>query len=121
MRQIDWAVLVVFAFGVLSPLFSQIGANKVVYLEAIAVAILVYFAIRVTTRKTVHVGWGAGLIGIGGAWLALCGMLPSSLKHPCCPSRRPSSLKHPCCPSRLVARPVAAFATRPISACQGIR
>jgi len=69
-RVVDWAALAVLAFEVPSFLFSQYRANSASTVEAIAVAVLVYILIRIQILTPLQAGWMAGIVAIGGSWLA---------------------------------------------------
>jgi len=74
MRTIDWAALAVFAFEAPSLLFSQYRANSVSAAEAIGVAVLAYFVIRLAIHTRPRAAWLAALLGVGGAGLAFSGL-----------------------------------------------
>jgi len=74
MRKVEWAALAIFSFEAPSLLFSQYRANSVSAAEAIAVAVLSYFAIRLAIRTRPRTAWLAALLGLGGAGLAFSGL-----------------------------------------------
>lgn len=73
MRAVDWGILLVCAFEIPSLLFSQYRANGIRSSWAVAIAVLVYFAVRFTIRKPIQTACLSGVLGLGGAWLALSG------------------------------------------------
>jgi hypothetical protein len=74
MRAVDWGALLLAAFEIPSLLLSQYRANSTRTSGAIAIAVLVYFAIRLTVRAPLQVASLAGVLGLGGAWLAFSGL-----------------------------------------------
>jgi len=74
LRAVDGGVLLVFVFEAPSLLFSQYCANSLGTSEAIAVAVLVYFVIRLVISGPRETVWLVGLLGIGNAWLAFSGV-----------------------------------------------
>jgi O-Antigen ligase len=75
MRTVDWTALAIFAFEIPSVLFSQHRVNSVRASEAVAISVLVYFVLRLTIHTRLRTAWLAGLLGLGGAWLAFSGIL----------------------------------------------
>jgi hypothetical protein len=55
-------------------MFSQDRANSVGAAEALALSVLVYFALRVLLRAPLRAAWLAALVGLRGAWLASIGI-----------------------------------------------
>jgi tetratricopeptide (TPR) repeat protein len=74
-RTIDWAALALLIFEIPSVLFSQYRANSIRASEVVALSVLVYFALRVLMRAPQRAAWLAALLGLGGAWLAVTGIL----------------------------------------------
>ena len=75
MRAVDWAALALLAFEIPSLLFSQVRANSVRATETVALSVLTYFVLRLLMRTPLRAAWLAALLGLGGAWLALSGIL----------------------------------------------
>src|SRR5438270_581022 len=75
MRRVDWVLLAIFGFEVPSLWFSQYRANSVAAYETVAFAALAYFLTRLTIHTRLRIALLAGLIGLGGAWLAFSGIL----------------------------------------------
>jgi hypothetical protein len=67
---VDWCVLCVFVFEFSSLLFSPYRPNSVGTSEAIAIAVLTYFAIRLVVRKSRETALLAGILSVSGTWLA---------------------------------------------------
>ncbi len=74
LRPVDWAALALLAFEVPSLWFSQYRANSVGASEAVALSVVVYFALRLLVRAPLRAAWLAALVGLGGAWLAVSGI-----------------------------------------------
>jgi tetratricopeptide (TPR) repeat protein len=74
-RATDWAALALLAFEIPSIFFSQYRANSIRASEVVALSVLVYFALRLLMRAPVRAAWLAALLGLGGAWLAISGIL----------------------------------------------
>jgi Tfp pilus assembly protein PilF len=72
---VDWAVLALLISEALSLVFSQDRANSIGASEVVALSILVYVALRLLIPKPTWAAWLAAAIGLGGAWLALRGIL----------------------------------------------
>jgi tetratricopeptide (TPR) repeat protein/O-antigen ligase len=75
MRMVDGAALALLAFEIPSLLYSQVRANSVYATEVVALAVLAYFALRLLMREPIRAAWLAGLVGLGGAGLAISGIL----------------------------------------------
>jgi hypothetical protein len=73
-RAADWCVLAIAASELPSLLFSQYRANSVRTAWGILVAALVYYAVRLAVRRGTVAALLSGLLGLGGAWLALTGL-----------------------------------------------
>jgi O-antigen ligase len=74
MRPVDWSVLLISAFEMPSILVSQYRANSVRTTEAVLVSALIYYAVRITIRTPRQIACISGILGLGGAWLALSGL-----------------------------------------------
>ena len=75
MRAVDWAALALLAFEIPSLLFSQVRANSVRATEAVALSVLTYMVLRLLMRAPLRAAWLAALLGLGGAWLAIAGIM----------------------------------------------
>ena len=74
MRPVDWSVLLISVFEMPSILVSQYRANSVRTTAAVLVSALVYYAVRITIRTPRQIAYLSGILGLGGAWLALSGL-----------------------------------------------
>ena len=74
MRGIDLCLglILVYEFGSLE--FSQYAANGVFASRSLAVAVAVFFTVRLTLRAPLEVAYLSGVLGLGGAALSLAGM-----------------------------------------------
>lgn len=75
MRAVDWSALLLAAYEIPSLLFSQYRANGIRTAVAIAILALTYCAVRLTIRTNIQVAVFSGLVGLGGGWLALSGLI----------------------------------------------
>ena len=74
MRAVDWALLAICGYEVLSLWFSQYRANSVYACWTVGLSALLFLGIRLATRTPLQVVAFAGLVGLGGAGLALSGL-----------------------------------------------
>jgi hypothetical protein len=75
LRPVDWAALTLLGFEVPSLWFSQYRANSVWAAQSVAVAVLVYFLLRLLMPVPVRAAWLSAVLGLSGAWLASVGIL----------------------------------------------
>ena len=73
-RAIDWCVLAIAAFELLSLLSSQYRANSARTVSNVLVAAMVYYAVRVTVQTGPAGPTLCGLLALGGGWLAITGL-----------------------------------------------
>lgn len=71
MRAVDWTVLLIVALEMPSVLFSQYRANSLQTAGLIALSATVYWIVRLTVRTPEQAALFSGLLGFGGAWLAV--------------------------------------------------
>jgi O-antigen ligase len=71
MHAVDWCMLLVEIYEVLAVLLSQYRANSISTMLPIAVAVLLYFVVRLTIRTRIQIAWFSGLLGLVGAALAI--------------------------------------------------
>jgi hypothetical protein len=74
MRSLDWCALAIAAAEIPSLIFSQYRANSIRTSWAVLISVLVYYAVRLTIKTAPQVALLSGLLGLGGAWLALTGL-----------------------------------------------
>jgi O-antigen ligase len=74
MRGADWGMLLILALEIPSLLSSQYRANSIRTSWAVMIAVLVYYAVRLTVRTPLQIACLSGLLGLGGGWLALSGV-----------------------------------------------
>jgi O-antigen ligase len=67
----DWAALTLAAYEIPSLLLSQYRANSVLMSWTMLLAVLVYFAVRLTILKAPQKALFSALVASGGVWLAL--------------------------------------------------
>jgi tetratricopeptide (TPR) repeat protein len=75
LRMVDWAALVLLAFEIPSLFFSQVRANSARASEVVAIAVVVYFLLRLLLRTPLGSAWLAALLGLCGAWLGISSIL----------------------------------------------
>jgi O-antigen ligase len=73
-RAIDWNLLVIAVFGVLSLVVSPYAANGIASTRAVVLSFVVFLAVRLTIRGPLPIVCFASVLGIGGAALALKGL-----------------------------------------------
>jgi O-antigen ligase len=74
MAVLDWTVLALCAYEALALVFSQYRANSIRASWTIALSALIFVVVRLTMRTHKQMAWLGGLLGIGGAWLAITGL-----------------------------------------------
>jgi tetratricopeptide (TPR) repeat protein len=72
---VDWVALALLAFEIPSLFISQYRANSVRASEVVALAVLVYFVLRLAMRVPARAAWLAAVAGLGGTWLGFSGIL----------------------------------------------
>jgi len=71
MQAVDWSLLLVAAFEIVSLPFSQYSANSFRTLVAVAFSALMFFAVRLTIRQSIQVSVLSGVVAVFGACLGL--------------------------------------------------
>lgn len=74
MQLSDWSVLAILTFEVLAQMCSQYRANSAYCQEGVAVAVAVYFAVKLTAEMPMQAWWTSGLFSIAATWLAISGI-----------------------------------------------
>ncbi len=74
MQGLDWSILLLFVFEVPSLLFSQYRANGIQSSLLIALAVLMYFAVRIAIRTPKQMVFFSGLVAVGGVFLGGSGI-----------------------------------------------
>jgi hypothetical protein len=73
-RAVDWAALSIGGFEIPSLLFSKYRAGSVFTALAVTIFVMTYFVVRLTVRTAVQIVILSGLLGVGGACLAIFGL-----------------------------------------------
>jgi hypothetical protein len=74
MKKADWSALGLLAFEIPSFFLSQYRANSARTTEAIILAVLIYFVVRLLVSTPTRKIGLVGLLSVGGCWLTLSGI-----------------------------------------------